>query len=43
MCQQKVAEEQQKKLDLVERLREEGSSPAYQIEIQDCQTLIDAF
>ena len=43
MRQQKVAEEQQKKLDLVERLREEGSSPAYQIEIQDCQTLIDAF
>jgi len=41
--QQRVAEEQQKKLDLVERLREEASSPAYQIEIQDCQTLIDAF
>ena len=41
--QQKAAEEQQKKLDLVERLREEASSPAYQIEIQDCQTLIDAF
>ena len=41
--QQKAAEEQQKKLDLVERLREEASSPAYQIEVQDCQTLIDAF
>ena len=41
--QQKAAEEQQKKLDLVERLREEASSPAYQIEIQDCQTLIDVF
>jgi len=41
--QQKAAEEQQKKLDLVERVREEASSPAYQIEIQDCQTLIDAF
>ena len=41
--QQKAAEEQQKKLDLVERLREEASSPAYQIEIQDCQTLMDAF
>ena len=41
--QQKTAEEQQKKLDLVERLREEATSPAYQIEIQDCQTLIDAF
>jgi len=40
--QQRAAEEQQKKLDLVERLREEASSPAYQIEIQDCQTLIDA-
>ena len=43
MRQQKAAEEQRKKLDLVERLREEASSPAYQIEIQDCQTLIDAF
>jgi DNA repair exonuclease SbcCD ATPase subunit len=41
--QLRAAEEQQKKLDLVERLREEASSPAYQIEIQDCQTLIDAF
>ncbi|KAF9646030.1 hypothetical protein BDM02DRAFT_375296 [Thelephora ganbajun] len=41
--QQKAAEGQQRKLDLVERLREEASSPAYQIEIQDCQTLIDAF
>jgi len=41
--QQKAAEEQQKKLDLVERLREEASSPAYQTEIQDCQTLINAF
>ena len=41
--QQRAAEEQQKKLDLVERLRDEASSPAYQIEIEDCQTLIDAF
>ena len=41
--QQRAAEEQQKKLDFVERLREEASNPAYQIEIQDCQTLIDAF
>lgn len=41
--QQRAAEEQQKKLDLVERIREEASSPAHQIEIQDCQTLIDAF
>ena len=41
--QQRAAEEERKKLDLVERLREEASSPAYQIEIQDCQTLIDAF
>ena len=41
--QQRMAEEERKKLDLVERLREEASSPAYQIEIQDCQTLIDAF
>ena len=41
--QQREADEKQKKLDLVERLREEASSPAYQIEIQDCQTLLDAF
>ena len=41
--QQRAADEKQKKLDLVERLRDEASSPAYQIEIQDCQTLIDAF
>lgn len=43
MRQQRAAEEQQKKLDLIERLRDEAASPAYQIEIQDCQTLIDAF
>ena len=41
--QQKETEEKQKRMDLVERLREEASSPAYQIEIQDCQTLINAF
>jgi hypothetical protein len=43
MRQQRAAEEEQKRLDLVERLREEATSPAYQIEIQDCQTLVDAF
>ncbi|KAF9247053.1 hypothetical protein BU15DRAFT_84619 [Melanogaster broomeanus] len=39
---QRTAEEAQKKLELAERLREEASLPAFQAEIEDCQTLIDA-
>ncbi|KIJ20027.1 hypothetical protein PAXINDRAFT_107699 [Paxillus involutus ATCC 200175] len=39
---QRAAEEAQKKKELAERLREEATLPAFQIEIEDCQTLIDA-
>lgn len=31
----------EKKQEVIERLREEGSAPAYQADIEDCQTLID--
>ncbi|KAG9049809.1 hypothetical protein FS837_008992 [Tulasnella sp. UAMH 9824] len=37
------AAENEKKKELVERLREEADTPAYQAEIEDCQTLIDFF
>ncbi|KAG8996624.1 hypothetical protein FRB90_012682, partial [Tulasnella sp. 427] len=37
------AAEDEKKKELVERLREEAEAPAYQAEIEDCQTLIDFF
>ncbi|KAH7914348.1 hypothetical protein BJ138DRAFT_1133450 [Hygrophoropsis aurantiaca] len=39
---QRAAEENQKKIDIAERLREEASVPAFQAQIEDCQTLIDA-
>ncbi|KAI9574865.1 hypothetical protein HD554DRAFT_2010509 [Boletus coccyginus] len=39
---QRAAEEAQKRLEHAQRLREEASMPAYQAEIEDCQTLIDA-
>ncbi|KAF8845782.1 hypothetical protein BDN67DRAFT_298640 [Paxillus ammoniavirescens] len=39
---QRAAEEAQKKMELAARLREEATLPAFQIEIEDCQTLIDA-
>lgn len=39
---QRATEEAQKKLEYAQRLREEASLPAYQAEIEDCQTLIDA-
>lgn len=39
---QRAAEETQKRLEHAQRLREEASLPAYQAEIEDCQTLIDA-
>lgn len=35
------AAEDEKKKELIDRLREEGSVPAYQSQIEDCQTLID--
>ncbi|KIK97143.1 hypothetical protein PAXRUDRAFT_136904 [Paxillus rubicundulus Ve08.2h10] len=39
---QRAAEEAQRKMELAERLREEATLPAFQTEIEDCQTLIDA-
>ncbi|OAX43489.1 nuclear segregation protein Bfr1 [Rhizopogon vinicolor AM-OR11-026] len=39
---QRAAEEAQKKLAIAERLREEASLPAFQMQIEDCQTLVDA-
>ncbi|KAF8621586.1 hypothetical protein AX15_007611 [Amanita polypyramis BW_CC] len=40
---QKAAEEQQKKKDIADRMLEEARIPAFQTEIEDCQTLIDHF
>ncbi|KAL4075856.1 hypothetical protein J3A83DRAFT_4089779 [Scleroderma citrinum] len=39
---QRAAEEAQKKLEVAQRLREEAALPAFQAQIEDCQTLIDA-
>ncbi|KAG6821273.1 hypothetical protein H0H93_002383 [Arthromyces matolae] len=38
---QRAAEEAQKKADIAERLLEEAKVPAFQAQIEDCQTLID--
>ena len=38
---QRAEEETRKKLEIVERIREEASRPAYKNAIEDCQTLID--
>ncbi|KAI0045298.1 hypothetical protein FA95DRAFT_131218 [Auriscalpium vulgare] len=38
---QRAAEEDEKKKALAARLMEEASEPAYQVDIEDCQTLID--
>jgi hypothetical protein len=43
MRAQRLAEETAKKLEIAERLREEASVPAFQAQIEDCQTLIDYF
>ncbi|OBZ76594.1 hypothetical protein A0H81_04062 [Grifola frondosa] len=40
---QRQEEEEAKKKDAAERLREEAEIPAFQVEIEDCQTLIDYF
>lgn len=40
---QRAVDEEEKKKELVERLRDEASEPAYQLQIEDCRTLIDAF
>jgi len=39
---QRAADELQKKTETAERLREEAEAPAYQAQIEDCQTLIDS-
>jgi hypothetical protein len=40
---QRAAEEAQKKKDIAERLLEDAQAPAFQPQIEDCQTLIDFF
>lgn len=40
---ERQAEEQRKKTEDAERIREEAEFPAFEIEIQDCQTVIDYF
>ncbi|KAH9853443.1 hypothetical protein C2E23DRAFT_884625 [Lenzites betulinus] len=40
---QRAEEEARKKNESVERLREEAEIPAFQAQIEDCQTLIDSF
>ncbi|KAF9462656.1 hypothetical protein BDZ94DRAFT_1194307 [Collybia nuda] len=40
---QRAAEEAEKKREIAERLREEAEVPAFQAQIEDCQTLIDYF
>jgi hypothetical protein len=40
---QRAAEEAAKKTEMVDRLWEEASVPAFQSQIEDCQTLIDFF
>lgn len=41
--EQRAAEEAQKKQDVAERLRDEAEIPAFQAQIEDCQTLIEQF
>jgi hypothetical protein len=40
---QRAAEEAQRKKDIAERILEEAQAPAFQAQIEDCQTLIDFF
>ncbi|KAI9000982.1 hypothetical protein BD414DRAFT_430938, partial [Trametes punicea] len=40
---QRAAEEEAKKKEIADRLREEAEIPAFQAQIEDCQTLIDYF
>lgn len=39
---QRAAEEAQKKQEIAQRLRDEAELPAFQAQIEDCQTLIDS-
>lgn len=43
MRSQRAAEEAEKKLEIAQRIRDEASIPAFQTQIEDCQTLIDFF
>jgi hypothetical protein len=43
MRAQRQADEAVRKLEIAERLREEAAVPAFQAQIEDCQTLIDYF
>ncbi|KAF5364327.1 hypothetical protein D9756_000619 [Leucocoprinus leucothites] len=40
---QRAEEEARKKLEIAQRIRDEASTPAFQSDIEDCQTLIDFF
>ncbi|KAJ3559207.1 hypothetical protein NP233_g11326 [Leucocoprinus birnbaumii] len=40
---QRAEEEARKKLEIAQRIRDEASVPAFQSDIEDCQTLIDFF
>ncbi|KZT74413.1 hypothetical protein DAEQUDRAFT_761273 [Daedalea quercina L-15889] len=40
---QRAAEEEAKKKELAEQIREEAEAPAFQAQIEDCQTLVDYF
>ncbi|KAL4262046.1 Nuclear segregation protein Bfr1 [Pleurotus pulmonarius] len=40
---QRAAEEAEKKKEIADRLLEEAQIPAFQVQIEDCQTLIDSF
>ncbi|EJD53784.1 hypothetical protein AURDEDRAFT_96166 [Auricularia subglabra TFB-10046 SS5] len=40
---QRAAEEEEKRKDIIEQIREEARIPAYESQIEDCQTLIDFF
>lgn len=41
--EQRASDEAEKKTAIAERLREEAAVPAFQAQIEDCQTLIDLF
>lgn len=40
---QRAAEEEEKKKEIAEEIRERAEAPAYQTQIEDCQTLVDYF
>ncbi|TFY56264.1 hypothetical protein EVJ58_g7749 [Rhodofomes roseus] len=40
---QRAADEEAKKKELAEQIREEAEAPAFQAQVEDCQTLVDYF